>query len=95
MADIEIVGEPTEHDSPIPGSVVLTWTLVGAPDAEQVQLFNDTNVAYAGPGALDFQNIDHPTIAWTSVRWTVPAHLKQHAPQYIDQRITRANGPAD
>ena len=68
------------------------WTLTGAPDAEQVQLFQAANVAYSGPGALDFQGIDHPIMSGASVRWTVPAHLKQHARQYIDQRIAHANG---
>jgi len=92
MADLEIVGEPTEHDSPRAGKVVLTWTLADAPDPEWVQSFDMTQVSYTGPGSLDFLNLAPPEVIGTSIRWTVPAHLKLHARQYIDQRINYANG---
>lgn len=88
--DVELLGEPSEHEGK-PGSVILTWTLSSAPDVDWVKAFNHTNVSYSGPGALDFQAIPPPAVNRTSVRWAVPPHLKQHAGQYIQQRVDRAN----
>lgn len=87
---MEIQGEAQEVDSRIPGSVMLVWTLTSVPTAQEVELFDNSNLTY-DVATLDFMSIDPPKIDGQSIRWTVPAHHKQHARGYIDQRITSAN----
>jgi hypothetical protein len=88
--ELSIEGDPSETPAPL-GSVILTWLLSAAPDEAWIRDFASTNVAYSGPGVLDFQNIVHPEIDGARVRWRVPANLKEQAQGYIQQRIDRAN----
>jgi hypothetical protein len=73
------------------GSVLLTWTLSAAPDPSWVNDFNTASVSYSGPGTLDFMAIANPMISGAGVSWRVPEVRKDHAEQYILQRVRHAN----
>jgi hypothetical protein len=73
------------------GAVVMTWSLSSAPDSKWAKDFDMASVAYSGPGTLDFDAIAHPAIAGAEVSWRVPDMYKEHAEQYLLQRVCHAN----